>query len=521
MTRSRDIKKSDFVALETTESGDYFDFTRDGQNYKILASDLTVALGVSGELQTRGEVTGVPVLRVIAGVNYIRNLLGHRGITVGVSAQDGIQIGHNFTVDATGVPVMINEGADSPTIRSIQAGNGINVSGAGGIIQIASSETPASSKTIIVYSIDDFPDPDLIETDLIILEDDTEYKLENDVSSVYRYQLGSNTLLSGADGTLITLEYTGTGSMITATDVHCKIKDIVLSCPSGSLYDISSTTGLHRFRHYKGSVVCYDMGTFDNYGLVFIDDVSYTCEDNGVVFSGNFGICILNIVGITIAAGTGNGVDLGTATFTILQMFQAFANIDTSGYVVTGLADSGNINAGGLATIQNSKQFGTATPFNGITPYDDLWEMVHNTELPNSYDVVMATHPGVTVTIATISVPVRLDTTWTTHKSYRFDSSVDGVWTYTGRGTNVEIVGSIKATIPSGEDDIAFFIAKNGTEITASRVTLTVNTIDNPGEFTIIWDESLEPSDYLEVFAVNEGSNVDIEVTEARLRIRS
>ena len=209
MTRKRDVKKSDFITLESVQSGDYFDFTRSGQNYKIELNDLLNSMGVSGELQTLGEIGGIPVLRVIAGVNYIRNILGNRGISVSVSPQNGVVIGHNFTVDSSGIPIMINEGADSPVIRSVQAGAGINVSGSGNNIQISSTEIPESTKTVVVYNINDFPDPDLVETDLIVLESDTEYKVQADVSSVYRFKFSEDTLLSGADGALVTLEYTG------------------------------------------------------------------------------------------------------------------------------------------------------------------------------------------------------------------------------------------------------------------------------------------------------------------------
>lgn len=520
MTRKRDIRKSEFIALEALETNDYFDFVRQGQNFRISREDLLAALGTTGDLQQLGEATATPVLRIIADINYIRNILGNRGISVSTSPQEGIQIGHNFTVDDTGIPIMINEGAASPTIRSLVAGNGINIAGSGDIIQIASSELPESAKTIVVYSIDDFPDPDLIETDLIILEDDTEYKLENDVTSVYRFQMGSETLLSGADGSLVNLEYTGSGTMITALDVNFKIKDIRLVCSTGTLYDISSTTGLHRFMHFNGNCICANMGTIDEMRFVYLDNVNFSAETNGVLFTGNFLVCIINLVAISMLSGAGTGINLGSAVFDIFQLNQSFSTINTTGYAVSGLPDSGNIAVGGLGTIQNSKQFGTADFLGGITPYDDRWEMLHNAGVPNSYDVVMATHPATTIDIGAAN-PARLGTTWTTHKEYRFDSTVTGTWTYTGKGTAVEILACVRANIVSGSDSVTFYLAKNGVEIVNSGVTLVLNIVDPANVFTLIWDEDLVTGDYLEIWARNNDANVDIDVVESRIRIRS
>lgn len=518
MTRKRDVKKSDFTTLESTEPGDYFDFTRSNQNYKIELTNLQASMGVSGELQTLGEATATPVLRIIAGVNYIRNVLGHRGISVATSPQDGIQIGHNFTVDTTGVPIMINEGADSPTIRSVEAGNGINVSGSGGIMQIALSEIPASSKTVIVYDINDFPDPDLIETDLIILEDDTEYKLQNDVSSVYRYQMGSNTLLSGADANMVNLEYTGTGTMLTISDVNCKIKDIRLICATGTLHEVSSTTGLHRFQHFDGNCICYDMGTVDNMRLVYFDNVNYQVENNGVVFSGNIYTCILNLVAIYIAGGTGNAIDLGTAVFDIFQLNQAFANVNSTGYAVTGALDSANIAVDGLGTIENSRQFGTADSLNNISPFDDRWEMTHNANVPNSMSVMLATNAGVTVDLGTTN-PNIIGATWLTHTDHRFDTVIGGRWTYTGKGMDAAITATISADLALATDNISFYIYKNGTQITESRVTREF-TAGNPGNVSIIWDEYLVTGDYLELWVSNDDTNVDMDILNATMRIK-
>jgi len=135
MTLSRDVKKSNFTLVSTPELTDRFDFIRNGQNQSILLSDLITGMGLSGEFIELGEVAAVPVLQIIAGINYIRNILGGAGISVSVSAQNGIQIEHAFTVDKTGVPICLSE-TTTPTLISLIAGSGISLTPSGDTLTI-------------------------------------------------------------------------------------------------------------------------------------------------------------------------------------------------------------------------------------------------------------------------------------------------------------------------------------------------------------------------------------------------
>lgn len=514
--RRRDVKKSEFVAVTDSQSTDSFDFVRNGQNLRMTQEDLILALGVSGPLQSIGDPAGIPVLSVSGGVNYIRNIIGGPGVMTSIGPQNGVKIQQNYNVDKGGIPIMINEGSDQPTFRSISGTGGIAVSASGDEVSI-SAGTPVSQKTVQIYEIGDFPTP---VGDAITLEDDTQYLVQNDISSSYYYVFGENTVLTGADGTLVELEYTGTGSMINAVDKNMKIRDIILRCDSGDLYDISSTTGLHFFRHITGNCYCDTMGTLDNVGAVIIDNVSYNCTTTGITYNGNFVVCIHNLSSINISSGTGNGVDLGTATFTTLQFNQAFGQINTTGYVLVGLPNSGNINPGGLGTIINSKQLGTANSFSGVTPYDDLWEMQNNADVPNSFDSCLVTHGGGTITITTIATPVIIGATWTEQDAHRFTTTAAGTFTYTGKGSHVAVDASITADIVTGIDNVSFFLYLNGVQITASRVTREFNAGD-PGNVTLVWETPVETNDYLQLYVQNDDATADVIITTLTLRIRS
>lgn len=515
MVRRRDIKKSDFTSVSDSESNDTFDFVRNGQNFKIPQSDLVAALGVTGAIETIGEVTGIPVLRVIGGVNYIRNILGVRGIVASVSPQDGVQVGHNFTVDDTGVPVMINQSAASPTFRSIESGPGINVSGAGDVIQISSSVVPASTKTVTVSTIDDFP---ANIGGVITLLPDTQYLLQTDVSTSAEFVMGNNTVLSGVDANLCQLEFTGSGTMITATDVSFKTGDIRLTANSGTLFDVSSTTGNHNYRSFNAFIDADTIGTFDNMSIIDFEAAEFTAITDGLTFLNNFTVIRFALISFVMVAGAGTAIDLGTSTCTSFAIENALLALYTTGYLVDGLVDSGNINAGGLATLTRCVNIGTSTPLNNITSYDSQWEMFQNTGIATSTTLMLATHGGAIINIITILTPVIIGPTWTTEVDHRFSTTAGGRFTYTGQGEQLSITASITADIATGIDVVAFYAYINGVQITNSRIEREFDS-GNPGNISLVWSEYFDTNDYVELWVQNDGSNVDVEIVNLTLRI--
>ena len=518
MTRDRDIKKSDFIEVSSSQATDYLDLVRNGQNFKILQSVLVNDFGVSGPLSTLGEVTGTPVLKVISDVNYIRNLIAGSGVLLSDSPQDGIEIAHNLDVDKTGVQIMINEGAAQPTIRSIQAGTGISVAGAEGIIQIATSGSPGSTKTIQVFTEDDFPDAVL---GVITLAGDTEYRLQNDVTVTSRFIMGENTVISGADRFLISLTYSGVGTMFTSIDKNIKFRDICLKCSLGTMFDVSSTTGTHVFRFLSGGVECLNVGTFTGLEVFLLRNCRFNdVAGTGFVFAGAFSVVLITI-SILITSGAGTTMfDLASATFGVLILDKVLFDVSSTGYCLSGLASSGNINVGGIGVLTNIFQEGSSDILNNISPYDDRWEMQFNSQIPNSLDLILATNAGTTVTIATASTPVIIGATWVAHNSYRFSGTAGGRWTYNGKGSHVALNASISVDIPTGVDEVSFFFYLNGVQEANSIITRKVDS-GNVGNLSMIWELEMETGDYVEIWVQNDDTNVNVIIENAIMRIRS
>ena len=141
--RTYGVRQSDFEALTSVTPGSYFGFFYNGYNYKITYANFISGLGVTGTIVQDGAVTGTPVLDVSGTVNNIRNLENGTGIACSVSAENGITIAHNFTVNATGSPLMLNTTALSPTFVSLVAGTGITLTAASSTITITNTSAVA------------------------------------------------------------------------------------------------------------------------------------------------------------------------------------------------------------------------------------------------------------------------------------------------------------------------------------------------------------------------------------------
>lgn len=135
--RNNGRKESEFPASTTLPSGAYLTYFANGVNYKIDLSSFQTALSVTGSIVQTGSATGTPVLEKQGAVNRVRNIENGPGIAATVSPQNGLKLSHNFTIDTTGAPLMLNATTNSPTLPSIVGGAGITVTAVGSTIEIS------------------------------------------------------------------------------------------------------------------------------------------------------------------------------------------------------------------------------------------------------------------------------------------------------------------------------------------------------------------------------------------------
>lgn len=517
MSRAKDVRKSNFTTITSLLGTDYMDIVRSGQNLKITLTNALTFFGVSGPLEAKGEVTATPVLDVDAGTNYIRNLAAGAGIALSLTAQEAIQIDHNFTISKVGDPLILNELTTSPTVVSLVAGTGITLTPSGSTIEIASSG-PAGSKTVQVYDSGDFPAPSL---GIITLADDTEYVVYNDITLSDRFIFGNNTVLRGSDSVVINLTYTGAGVMFTISDKNMKIRDMYLTCANGTLFDWDASTATFIFRMFNCGVSCQNFGDFNGGSIIFFDNINiYSNTGTGITFAGAINVLLMHIVGWTKAAGAQDLIDFGAATFYSITLNKMLFTNNGTGYCVTGAAASANINAGGVGSIINILKLGTGNLLQNIDGTDDRWITAQNAQIANSVDTILSTRGAGTVAISVANTPVIVAGTWTNAQAHRFTDSLAGRWTYTGLNTHIGITATISASITTATDSVTFYLYKNGVQIAASAVT-RVFTAGTIGNLSLIWEDEATNGDYYEIWVENDDTTVDIEIDKIVMRIRS
>jgi hypothetical protein len=117
------------------------DYFYNNTNYKISYTNFVAGLGVTGSIEQDGDPTGIAVLDIDGTVNKIRNIESGAGILAAVSAQNGVEIKHNFAADGTGSPLLLNITDATPDIASLVAGSGISVTSTSNYVTIAATQT--------------------------------------------------------------------------------------------------------------------------------------------------------------------------------------------------------------------------------------------------------------------------------------------------------------------------------------------------------------------------------------------
>ena len=511
-------KKSNFLAWgnNTIPDAATFDFVNSNTNYKISFQNLVNNLGVTGSIEQDGAVTGTPILDVQGAVNAIRNLEDGSGIKTSVSAENGATIEHDFIEDTSGVELVVDLAAKQPKFRSLVAGAGINVAATNGTIQIALSGTPASTKTVIVNQISDFPAP---VAGVITLDANTEYAVRNDISTTNRFVFGDNTVISGSDDAVVNLEYTGVGDMFTGSNVTAKIKNITITCSSGTFINFTGT-GTEIFQTVDAKIVADTLGTMGDIAGIQLTSTQVDVTTDGLVFTGSNGVALISASLDIIDAGT--LFDLGTSTFNGISFTDCFVTLNGSSVFLSGLANSGNINTGALGSVHNCRFFGTGTPLNTINDEDIRWQFFINDDIQETHkDALISLSGNLTATtITAVNTPTLIAGTWTEEHGAQFTTDANGRMTYIGvKDTHFDVTCSFSVEPVSGTNkEIGLYVAKNGTEISNSEATANVSAGD-PKRVTTIWRLTLSTNDYIEAFVENETDATDILVSDAVQRI--
>lgn len=123
-------------------------------------------------------------------------------------------------------------------------------------------------------------------------------------------------------------------------------------------------------------------------------------------------------------------------------------------------------------------------------------------------------------TIATQGTAVKVAGTWVTQIESNFTGDTTGRLTYNGTTTEV-VSANVSITFSHtgiGSDDLAVYIAKNGSVLTGSKLVRSVGATDK-GNVGTFFNVSMETSDYLEVFVANDTDTDNITVVDCIFKV--
>lgn len=517
----KDIKKSQFIAKEAADllDADTYDFVSNGQNFKVPLSELVQKFGTTGSLVAKGEITGVPVLNIDGTENQVRNIVGGPGVIPSLSPEDGVLLTHGFVAGDAGSPILIDIAEDNPVVRNLVPGDGVSIAPSGNNLVVSVSGVPAASNVVIVNEMSDFP---TAVAGVITLGDESAYLVSANLSTSNRFVMGLNTLVYGADALVASLEYTGVGTMFTSTTLNSKLFQISASCPNGKLFDISST-GAGTFQIIGAIVpICDEIGDIADLAAMQVVSTSFrNIVSGGITFSGSIGVFATARALFNIDAGT--VFDLGTAVFGLGWSVEQSSAILASGTVfLDGLVDSGNMAAGSLGTIFNTRFAGAGTPLNNITTSDALWQFFGNDDIGDTKsDGLLSMQSNATETVITVATtPVLVAGTWVIEKISQFEGTTAGRLTYKGsKIASLSVTISLTGAPVSGTNKtITYHLFHNGIEITNASQSNIIDSTD-PKNTTLPWQLDLDTDDYVEVFVSNDTGTIDVLVSNAIFRV--
>jgi hypothetical protein len=372
-------------------------------------------------------------------------------------------------------------------------------------------------KRVVVNTIADLP---TAVSGVITLAADTLYVQANDINlSTTRLVFGSNTVYSGLDSLVVTLDYVGTLPLFTLSNISGSVRDLKVTHLNAPLFSFSDT-GANALRVTNVSYAGSSIGTFGGSGSgMRLTNFSGSATSGGMQFTGNWRVFIFEPTLSTIAAGS--FIDLASATFDAISITETFLDYVAGSFFLSGALASANINTGGFAVISKANLKGAGTALQQVTPDDALFNFTNNNAIRDSRsDGILSLQGNAVATATGANTPTLTAGTWVVGPVGQFTGTTGGRLTYIG-GKDARLPITFSASLaPTLSTGIAMsaYVAINGVVIANSRRQGT-GSAGGPTSITIPWQHTFSTNDYVELFVENNTNATDILVSTAIGRV--
>jgi len=364
----------------------------------------------------------------------------------------------------------------------------------------------------------------------------------------YTYILGALEVDMGSD------TFSITDGQVVIIGAH-RSRSSITTTSSGIMFDVDNSgffPELFGVRCPNGQVVEFTNPSLGTNSLVWSNFIVFSCDSLGTV-SGAF-VCSLRtatIVSCTTSGltflGPDNGqlnmsnvlglgwagslIDLGTATFDIINIAANNRFVSPVGTIIlSGMAGSANLNAGGRALVSSNIFNGLGAPLSGISTEDLSWDfnnnvfadmVTHNTR--NDADAFLTSTE--TVTIGSSGVYVAIGgVNWSSSITERFTVSTAGLVTYIGLDQlEIEIqAASTVDKVGGGADKICTKIAiDTGSGFVVQDRTVGCTENSTPTGVVSMGFFAVSTGDQIQLFVGNEDSTSNIVVSESTMLVKA
>lgn len=363
---------------------------------------------------------------------------------------------------------------------------------------------------VLVKSEADFPAP---AAGVITLDASTLYEingtviLNNSINLNGAYVIGVDT----NEDKLVRV-----GGTIFSGNNGGSIRNLILSAPGGTVFNINASSGTDRNLIIQNSIIANSgsVGTLNGFFMIFSNIVQYTGNSSGIIYKNITKLLLSNQGWFPDNSGT---FETLTGTFTLLQKVGGFAEVPAG---ATGLDITGIGAILVSAMIQSVEYSGAGTRIAGSSPWTGFnfnkdWH-VDGSGIPVEKDDVASGNifyngPITTGFLQTVINGNKFNlsgdsnsNTTTAVKLFRMSSPVSNRLQYDGKEKRIfQINASMSVRGNNLNGFYAFFIVKNGNSAASLDETATLMRVNNTADITpisITGTVEMSPGDFVEIW---------------------
>ncbi|MBC7936365.1 MAG: hypothetical protein H7Y86_13525 [Rhizobacter sp.] len=383
------------------------------------------------------------------------------------------------------------------------------------------SSKASTNNLVNVYSLSDLPAP---VSSAITLDATKMYIFSGIVDISPNYLSLNGAGLRGMDPAKDGVMSSVSGGVLRSTAVSVFIESLAVIPLSATTkaYDFADATGTKFCNLFSGCSVVevgipsLGVGQISGFKAITIVKNYWNCKD-GVKVTGTVGKFASTLNFIT-------GITAGSAIEFLAGITIDDIDLGNNYFIYTGQTGV-KVNSGAVIDrgIMTSNMFrGVSTLLTGFDSYTPGWQMVSNTNIPNSraFAFLYMTANSTSTSLPVSNTYYKIAGTTTTVNAKKFSTTSNKI-TYTGKtpiiGKVFVIVG---AKAPANNSDFSIVIAKNGVIIAAPIGSIAASSNNQSFQITFISELDMSTNDYVEVFIKSNNANASaITVEEMQFRI--